>query len=163
VRRQSASAGAAAEKRRERAHAALEEAERRTTLSAEALAELEGRKALLVDDDIRNVIALTSALEQYGMNVVHAETGREGIETLKRERGVDVVLMDLMMPDLDGYDTIRIVRQLEPNRKLPIIAVTAKAMAGDREKCIRAGATDYIAKPVDMESLLTKLCACLHA
>jgi len=109
------------------------------------------------------VFALISALERYGMNVVHAETGREGIETLKRERGVDVVLMDLMMPDLDGYDTICIVRQLEPYRKPPIIAVTAKAMVGNREKCVRAGAMDYIAKPVAIESLLTKLCACLHA
>jgi CheY-like chemotaxis protein len=133
----------------------------RPVLSADVLAALQGRKALLVDDDIRNVFALTSALEHYGMAVVQAETGREGIETLKRVQDIDLVLMDLMMPDLDGYDTIRIVRQLEPYRKLPIVAVTAKAMLGDREKCIRAGATDYVAKPVDIEALLVKLAACL--
>jgi signal transduction histidine kinase/HAMP domain-containing protein/ActR/RegA family two-component response regulator len=130
-------------------------------LSAEVLAALRGRKALLVDDDMRNVYALTSALEHYGMVVVQAENGREGIETLKHVQDIDLVLMDLMMPDLDGYDTIRIVRQLEPYRKLPIVAVTAKAMVGDREKCIQAGATDYVAKPVDIEALLVRLAACL--
>jgi CheY-like chemotaxis protein len=130
--------------------------------SSEVLGALAGRKALLVDDDIRNVFALASALEQYGMQVVQADNGRECIETLKRMADIDLVLMDLMMPDLDGYDTIRIVRQLEPYRKLPIIAVTAKAMVGDREKCIRAGATDYVAKPVDIEALAAKLAACLE-
>jgi two-component system chemotaxis sensor kinase CheA len=131
--------------------------------SAEVLGALHGRKALLVDDDIRNVFALTSALEQYGMDVVQAENGRECIETLKRVADIDIVLMDLMMPDLDGYDTIRIVRQLESYRRLPIIAVTAKAMLGDREKCIEAGATDYVAKPVEVETLAAKLAACLGA
>jgi signal transduction histidine kinase/ActR/RegA family two-component response regulator len=135
----------------------------RPALSDDVLAALAGRKVLLVDDDIRNVFALTSALEHYGLQVVQAETGREGIETLKRVQDIDLVLMDLMMPDLDGYDTIRIVRQLEPYRKLPIVAVTAKAMLGDRDKCIRAGATDYVAKPVDIEALLVKLAACLEA
>jgi signal transduction histidine kinase/HAMP domain-containing protein/ActR/RegA family two-component response regulator len=134
----------------------------RAPLSAEVLAALAGRRALLVDDDIRNVFALTSALEQYGMDVVRAENGRDCIETLKRIADIDLVLMDLMMPDLDGYDTIRFVRQLEPYRNLPIIAVTAKAMAGDREKCLRAGATDYVAKPVDIEALAVKLAACLE-
>jgi CheY-like chemotaxis protein len=148
--------------RRAAAPAEAEIAETRPALSAEVLSVLEGRKALLVDDDVRNVFALTSALEQYGMAVVQAETGREGIETLKRVRDIDLVLMDMMMPDLDGYDTIRIVRQLEPYRKLPIIAVTAKAMLGDREKCIRAGATDYVAKPVDIEALLVKLAETLQ-
>jgi CheY-like chemotaxis protein len=135
----------------------------RPALSDDVLAALAGRKVLRVDDDIRNVFALTSALEHYGLQVVQAETGREGIETLKRVQDIDLVLMDLMMPDLDGYDTIRIVRQLEPYRKLPIVAVTAKAMLGDRDKCIRAGATDYVAKPVDIEALLVKLAACLEA
>jgi signal transduction histidine kinase/CheY-like chemotaxis protein/HAMP domain-containing protein len=153
---------AAPVERRAAAPAEAEIAETRPALSAEVLSVLEGRKALLVDDDVRNVFALTSALEQYGMAVVQAETGREGIETLKRVRDIDLVLMDLMMPDLDGYDTIRIVRQLEPYRKLPIIAVTAKAMLGDREKCIRAGATDYVAKPVDIEALLVKLAETLQ-
>ncbi|HZN86853.1 MAG TPA: ATP-binding protein, partial [Burkholderiales bacterium] len=138
------------------APAALEPAPRRP-VSRQARSALKGKRALLVDDDIRNVFALTSALEQYGMVVAHAENGREGIEALKRLQDVDVVLMDLMMPDLDGYDTIRIVRRHKRYRKLPIIAVTAKAMLGDREKCISAGATDYIAKPVDVEDLLHKL------
>jgi hypothetical protein len=129
----------------------------RRPVSRQMRSALKGKRALLVDDDIRNVFALTSALEQYGMVVSHAENGRQGIEALKRLQDVDVVLMDLMMPDLDGYDTIRIVRQHKRYRKLPIIAVTAKAMLGDREKCIRAGATDYIAKPVDVEDLLGKL------
>jgi CheY-like chemotaxis protein len=122
---------------------------------------LAGRKVLLVDDDVRNVFALTSALKQYGMWVMHAENGRQAIDKLQRVQDVDAVLMDLMMPDLDGYDTIRIVRQLERYRALPIIAVTAQAMLGDREKCIRAGASDYIAKPVHLETLLTTLARCL--
>ena len=117
---------------------------------------------LVVDDDIRNVFALTSALEAHGLRVVHAESGKEGIELLKRANGadaagVDAVLMDVMMPGLDGHDTMRIVRQLEGCRDMPIVAVTAKAMLGDREKCIAAGASEYIAKPVDMDELLGKL------
>jgi len=110
-----------------------------------------------VDDDIRNVFALTSALETYGMQVMHAESGKEGIDTLKSQDDVDAVLMDVMMPGLDGIDTIRIVRQLPGYAGLPIIAVTAKAMIGDREKCIEAGATDYVAKPVNMDVLLATL------
>jgi CheY-like chemotaxis protein len=91
------------------------------------------------------------------MHVLHAESGKEGIDALKRTGDVDIVLMDVMMPGLDGFDTIRIVRQLEGYRSLPIIAVTAKAMMGDREKCIEAGATDYVAKPVNMDVLLATL------
>jgi signal transduction histidine kinase/HAMP domain-containing protein/CheY-like chemotaxis protein len=140
-----------------RAEPAAPDAAPRRPMSKQARSALKGKRALLVDDDIRNVFALTSALEQYGMVVSHAENGREGIEALKRLQDVDVVLMDLMMPDLDGYDTIRIVRQHKRYRNLPIIAVTAKAMLGDREKCISAGATDYIAKPVHVEDLLNKL------
>jgi CheY-like chemotaxis protein len=131
------------------------------SLAAGVLEALAGRKVLLVDDDIRNVFALTSALERYGMRVTHADNGRQGIDALQRMQDVEVVLMDLMMPDLDGYDTIRIVRQLDRYRTLPIIAVTAKAMVGDREKCIRAGASDYIAKPVHIETLLNMLWRCL--
>jgi CheY-like chemotaxis protein len=89
--------------------------------------------------------------------VVHAESGKEGIEVLKRGSFVDAVLMDVMMPGLDGHDTMRIVRQIDGCRDLPILAVTAKAMVGDREKCIAAGANDYVAKPVDMDELLQKL------
>jgi signal transduction histidine kinase/HAMP domain-containing protein/CheY-like chemotaxis protein len=118
---------------------------------------LAGRKILVVDDDIRNVFALTSALEMHGMQVQHAESGKEGIELLKRSPDIDAVLMDVMMPGLDGIDTMRIVRQLEQYKELPIIAVTAKAMMGDREKCIEAGATDYVAKPVNMDALLATL------
>jgi len=123
----------------------------------QAAARLAGRKVLVVDDDIRNVFALTSALETHGMEVLHAESGKEGIDLLKRSADIDVVLMDVMMPGLDGIDTMRIVRQLDGYRELPIIAVTAKAMIGDREKCIEAGATDYVAKPVNMDVLLATL------
>jgi len=119
--------------------------------------ELSGRTVLVVDDDIRNVFALTSALEAHGLRVIHAESGKEGVDLLKRGNGVDAVLMDVMMPGLDGHDTMRIVRQLDGCGDLPILAVTAKAMLGDREKCLEAGATDYVAKPVDMDELLAKL------
>ena len=124
---------------------------------------LEDKKVLVVDDDIRNVFALTSALEQHGMRVLHAESGKEGIEVLKRTPDIDLVLMDVMMPGLDGFDTMRIVRQLEGYKGLPIIAVTAKAMLGDREKCIEAGANDYIAKPVNVDVLLATLWRTLQA
>jgi CheY-like chemotaxis protein len=119
--------------------------------------DLAGKKVLIVDDDIRNIFALTGALEQYGITVLNAENGKDGLETLKNNAGIDMVLMDIMMPELDGYDTIRIVRGLEEFRDLPIIAVTAKAMKGDREKCIEAGASDYISKPVNIEQLLSLL------
>ncbi len=122
-----------------------------------AAQELAGRKVLVVDDDIRNVFALTSALETHGMNVLHAESGKEGIELLKRTADIDLVLMDVMMPGLDGLDTMRIIRQLDGYQSLPIIAVTAKAMMGDRDKCLEAGATDYVAKPVNMDVLLATL------
>ncbi|HJT61706.1 MAG TPA: ATP-binding protein, partial [Burkholderiales bacterium] len=132
-------------------------------LAKKAAPALEGRKVLVVDDDIRNVFAMTSALETHHMRVLHAESGKEGIDTLKRERDIDLVLMDVMMPGLDGLDTIRIVRQLEGYRDLPIVAVTAKAMIGDREKCIEAGANDYIAKPVNVDVLLATLWRALQA
>jgi signal transduction histidine kinase/ActR/RegA family two-component response regulator len=133
-----------------------------STVEAEEVApqaanELAEKKVLVVDDDIRNVFALTSALEQHGMRVLHAESGKEGIEVLKHARDIDVVLMDVMMPGLDGFDTMRIVRQLDGYRSLPIIAVTAKAMVGDRDKCIEAGASDYLAKPVNVDVLLATL------
>jgi len=126
-------------------------------LAQKARPELQGRKVLVVDDDIRNVFAMTSALETHGMKVMHAESGKEAIETLKNEGNIDAVLMDVMMPGLDGLDTMRIVRSLEGYRELPIIAVTAKAMIGDREKCLEAGANDYIAKPVNVDVLLATL------
>jgi len=115
------------------------------------------RKILLVDDDVRNVFALTCALEQCGMTVLNAEGGEEGLEILKSVPDIDMVLMDIMMPELDGYDTIRIIRGHEQFKNLPIIAVTAKAMKGDRRKCLEAGASDYIAKPVNVEQLTSLL------
>jgi hypothetical protein len=110
---------------------------------------------LIVDDDVRNVFALTSALESRGMRVSFAENGREGIEQLDAHPDVDLVLMDIMMPELDGYETTRLVRGEDRWAQLPIIALTAKAMKGDRERCIAAGASDYITKPVDIDQLLS--------
>ncbi len=118
---------------------------------------LAGKKVLVVDDDVRNIFALTSVLEQHNLQVVHAENGRAGIETLLKTPGVDGVLMDIMMPEMDGYETMRAIRQISEFRTLPIIAVTAKAMKGDRAKCIEAGASDYITKPVDLEQLFSVL------
>jgi signal transduction histidine kinase/DNA-binding response OmpR family regulator/HAMP domain-containing protein len=118
---------------------------------------LEGKKVLVVDDDIRNIFALTSVLERQQMEVVYAENGRDGIEMLKKTPGIDGVLMDIMMPEMDGYEAMREIRQIAKFRSIPIIAVTAKAMKGDRQKCIEAGASDYITKPVDAETLLSLL------
>jgi HAMP domain-containing protein/CheY-like chemotaxis protein/signal transduction histidine kinase len=118
---------------------------------------LTGRTVLIVDDDVRNIFALTTFLERSEMKVVYAESGREGITRLQEMPEVDVVLMDVMMPEMDGYETIRAIRDMSKFKHLPIIAVTAKAMKGDREKCIEAGASDYIAKPVDMDQLLSLL------
>ncbi|CAN5728527.1 HAMP domain-containing protein [soil metagenome] len=116
---------------------------------------LAGRKALVVDDDIRNIFALTSVLEQHQMEVSYAENGRDGIRMLQETPGIDIVLMDVMMPEMDGYEAMRRVRGIQKFRNLPIIALTAKAMMGDREKCIDAGASDYITKPVDTEQLVS--------
>jgi CheY-like chemotaxis protein len=122
---------------------------------------LGGKKALIVDDDIRNIFALTSVLEEHHMLVVSAENGRDAIKTLQAYADIDVVLMDIMMPEMDGMETTRQIR-LDPRSKdVPIIAVTAKAMKGDREKCIEAGAWDYLAKPVDPEELVAMLRAWL--
>ena len=114
-----------------------------------------GKKVLIVDDDVRNIFALTSVLEAHGMEVVFAENGRDGIEMLQANPDVDLVLMDVMMPEMDGYETMRAVRELPEFTQLPIIALTAKAMKGDREKSIAAGASDYITKPVDTDQLLS--------
>ncbi|WP_209517081.1 HAMP domain-containing protein [Streptomyces syringium] len=114
-----------------------------------------GEKVLIVDDDIRNVFALTSVLEQYGLSVLYAENGREGIEVLEQHDDVVLVLMDIMMPEMDGYATTAAIRRMPQFAGLPIIALTAKAMKGDREKSIDAGASDYVTKPVDTDHLLT--------
>ena len=123
---------------------------------------LEGKKVLIVDDDIRNIFAMTSLLEPHQMQILSSETGRGAVELLQHSPDIDVVLMDIMMPDMDGYDTMRTIRKLARFRSLPIIALTAKAMKGDREKCIEAGASDYISKPVDSEQLLALLRVWLH-
>ncbi|MFJ8720967.1 HAMP domain-containing protein [Streptomyces sp. NPDC003631] len=122
---------------------------------------LPGRRVLIVDDDIRNVFALTHVLGRFGMPVLYAENGREGIETLERHPDVALVLMDIMMPEMDGYETISHVRRTPRWADLPIVALTAKAMPGDREKSIARGADDYVPKPVDVDRLLTVVCALL--
>jgi CheY-like chemotaxis protein/signal transduction histidine kinase/HAMP domain-containing protein len=121
-----------------------------------------GRTVLLVDDDPRNIFALSSALERRGMNVLTATTGAEAIALIEETPSLAIVLMDIMMPEMDGYQTIERIRQNKEYRRLPIIALTAKAMKGDREKCLQAGASDYLAKPVNTEQLLSALRMWLH-
>ena len=116
---------------------------------------LRGRKVLVVDDDIRNVFALNSLLERHEMHVVNASNGYEAIELLERTDELSLVLMDVMMPEMDGYETMRRIRTKPQFKLLPIIALTAKAMKGDREKCLEAGASDYVAKPVNSDQLLS--------
>ena len=123
---------------------------------------LVGKKVLVVDDDVRNIFALSSVLERRGMTVLTAETGREAIETLESTPDVAITLMDIMMPEMDGYETMQVIRQNASFRRLPIIALTAKAMKGDREKCLEAGASEYLAKPVNTEQLLSALRMWLH-
>ncbi|HVW10653.1 MAG TPA: response regulator, partial [Bryobacteraceae bacterium] len=118
---------------------------------------LVGKTVLVVDDDVRNIFALTSLLEEHNLNVLHAENGQKGIEILTSRPDIDLVLMDIMMPEMDGYETMRAIRKIPRFRQLPIIALTAKAMKGDRAKCIEAGASDYITKPVDLEQLFAVL------
>jgi CheY-like chemotaxis protein/two-component sensor histidine kinase len=120
------------------------------------------RKVLVVDDDVRNIFALSSVLERRGMTVLTAGTGREAISTLESTPDVAIVLMDIMMPEMDGYETMQVIRQNPAFRRLPIVALTAKAMKGDREKCLEAGASEYLAKPVNTEQLLSALRMWLH-
>ena len=120
-----------------------------------------GKKVLIVDDDMRNIFALSSVLEDHAMQTFAADNGRDAINLLRAKPDIDIVLMDIMMPEMDGMDTIREIRTLSAFKNLPIIAVTAKAMKGDREKCIDAGAWDYLAKPVDQDELLAMLRAWL--
>ena len=116
---------------------------------------LAGKNILVVDDDVRNLFALTTAFEKYNINTITAESGQEAINILNENNNVDMVLMDIMMPEMDGYETTQKIRREHKNSNLPIIAVTAKAMKGDREKCIEAGASDYITKPVKIDNLLS--------
>src|SRR5207253_9799964 len=118
---------------------------------------LMGRKGVVVDDDVRNIFALSSVLERRGMTVLTAGTGREAIELLESTPDVAIVLMDIMMPEMDGYETMHVIRQKASLRRLPIIALTAKAMKGDREKCLEAGASEDVAKPVNTDQLQSVL------
>jgi CheY-like chemotaxis protein len=123
---------------------------------------LAGKKVLIVDDDVRNIFALTSVLEECDMTILSAENGRAAISILRNQPDVDIVLMDIMMPDMDGFDTIKEVRKMDLRGGLPIVAVTAKAMKGDRERCMAAGAWDYLSKPVDRLRLMRVLRAWLQ-
>ena len=117
---------------------------------------------LIVDDDARNIFALTSVLENHEVDVISATNGRQAIDILNASPDLEMVLMDIMMPEMDGYETIQLIRQNPTLRRLPIIALTAKAMKGDREKCLEAGASDYLAKPVNTEQLFSALRLWLH-
>ncbi|MCA1714680.1 MAG: response regulator, partial [Gammaproteobacteria bacterium] len=123
---------------------------------------LRDKRVLVVDDDVRNIFALSSVLERHGMDVVTAGTGQEAVEKVNSDRDIALVLMDIMMPGMDGYATMRAIRQDPDSRTLPIVALTAKAMKGDREKCLEAGASDYLAKPVVTDQLLGVLRQWLH-
>ena len=123
---------------------------------------LKNRRILVVDDDMRNIFAMTSLLERYDMRIISAENGKEAIAILSRDAAIEMVLMDIMMPGMDGYETMRLIRLDSRLTTLPIIALTAKAMKGDREKCLDAGASDYISKPVDTDHLLSLLCIWLY-
>ena len=116
---------------------------------------LRDRKVLVVDDDVRNIFALNSLLERHGMNVITATNGHDAIKLLDSNPDLSLILTDVMMPEMDGYETMRRIREIPAFRSLPIIALTAKAMKGDREKCLQAGASDYVAKPVNTEQLLS--------
>jgi CheY-like chemotaxis protein len=120
------------------------------------------KKVLIVDDDMRNIFALSTVLEEHDMMTVAADNGRDAIKILRQDRNIDIVLMDIMMPEMDGMETMREIRKVPELKNLPIVAVTAKAMKGDREKCIEAGAWDYLAKPVDTQQMLAVLRAWLH-
>jgi len=124
--------------------------------------DLVGKTVLLVDDDARNIFALSSVLERRGMKVLTATTGSEAIAHLENQSDLAIVLMDIMMPEMDGYQTIAKIRENAAYRRLPIVALTAKAMKGDREKCLEAGASDYLAKPVNTDQLLAALRMWLH-
>ena len=146
-----------------RSQASLPETQRRMLEEIHALdSGLAGRKVLIVDDDLRNIFALSTLLERQQMQVLFAENGRDGIEVLEKDPSIEIVLMDIMMPEMDGYDTMRAIRRIPKFRSLPIITLTAKAMKGDRDKCIAAGASDYITKPVDVAQLLSMMRVWLH-
>jgi CheY-like chemotaxis protein len=125
--------------------------------------QLDGATVLIIDDDVRNVFALTSALELHGINVLYADNGADGLRLLSEHPEVDVVLMDAMMPDQDGYETTRGIRRNQRFRDLPVVFLTAKAMPGDRESALAAGASDYITKPVDLDELIELMARWVNA
>jgi CheY-like chemotaxis protein len=133
---------------------------RRLTESDPALAR---KRVLLVDDDARNLFAITTILEQHDMQVVYAENGQEALDKLAAHADIEIVLMDIMMPEMDGYEAMRRIRAQPRFARLPIVALTAKAMKGDREKCIEAGASDYITKPIDANQLVSLLRVWLYS
>ena len=118
---------------------------------------LKGKTILIADDDVRNIFSLTKSLENFGIKVISAVDGKEALKQLEQNKKVDLVLMDMMMPEMDGYESTKRIRSISKYKNLPVIAVTAKAMTGDREKCIAAGASDYITKPVDVDQLISLL------
>jgi CheY-like chemotaxis protein len=118
---------------------------------------LKGKRVLVVDDDVRNIFAISSVLEQHGIEVAYAENGLQALDKVRKEGQIDLVLMDIMMPEMDGYEATRRIRSHPEHKDLPIIALTAKAMKGDRERCIEAGASDYVTKPVDPDQLVSLL------
>jgi CheY-like chemotaxis protein len=147
-----------------RIEAQLPEEKRRILHTAHAReTAFQGATVLVVDDDVRNIYAVSTVLEGQGMQVVFAENGRDGIEMLRRTPEVSLILMDVMMPEMDGYETMRQIRRIPEYRTLPILALTAKAMKGDREKCLEAGASDYITKPVDPDRLLSLMRVWMYA
>jgi len=132
-----------------------EVAPRQTGVIESSEKNLSGQKVLLADDDMRNLFSITALLEEQGIEVITAADGKEALEKLEQHRDIRLVLMDIMMPEMDGYEAMRRIRADIRYKQLPVIALTAKAMAGDREKCIAAGASDYIAKPIDSSKLLS--------
>jgi CheY-like chemotaxis protein len=118
---------------------------------------LKDKKIMVVDDDVRNIFSITKALEAYSVKVLSATDGKEALEQLEKNPEIDLILMDMMMPEMDGYEATAEIRKIQKFRNLPVIAVTAKAMSGDRERCISAGASDYVTKPVDIDQLLSLL------
>jgi CheY-like chemotaxis protein/signal transduction histidine kinase/HAMP domain-containing protein len=147
-----------------RVEAELPQPKRRMLQDAQGAASaFHGKQVLIVDDDVRNIYALSSVLEEAGMNVVFAENGKAGIEALKSTPGISIVLMDVMMPEMDGYETMRQIRRMPEYKNLPVLALTAKAMKGDREKCLAAGASDYVTKPVDPDQLLSLMRVWLYS
>jgi len=142
--------------------APIEEVNDDIVVKHKGIPDLKGKRILLVDDDVRNIYAISSILEEYEMNITFAENGVETLEILKNDVHFDLILMDIMMPEMDGYEAIRRIRKNPLMEKLPIIALTAKAMKEDREKCMQAGASDYIAKPVDPDRLISLMAVWLY-